>query len=56
MRLKNGKGRVLLLGRNNQMHLYMLGPDLLERRSAEKDLGVLVGNKLTMSQQCILVA
>lgn len=56
MRLKNGKGGVLLLGRNNQMHWRKLGPDLLERGSAEKDLGVLVDDKLTVSQQCTLMA
>jgi len=38
------------------MHQYRLGNDLLERSSVEKDLGVLVGNRLTMSQQCVLVA
>jgi len=50
MKFNKGKCRVLHLGRNNPMHQYRLRADLLERE------GVLVDYKLTMSQQCALVA
>ena len=56
MRFKRSKYRVLQLGRNNHVHQYRLGADLLERSSVEKGLGVLVYNRVTTSQQCTLAA
>jgi len=54
MKFNNGKYRVLHLGRNNPMHQYRLGADLLESSSVERDLCALVDDKLTTTQLCAL--
>uniref|UniRef100_A0A452HYE6 Reverse transcriptase domain-containing protein n=1 Tax=Gopherus agassizii TaxID=38772 RepID=A0A452HYE6_9SAUR len=52
MKFNSEKCKVMHLGINNKNFRYTLGTHQLEATEEEKDLGVLVDHRMTMSRQC----
>ena len=56
MNFNREKCKVFHLGSRNEMHKYRMRDTWLDSSICEKGLGVLVDNKLNMSQQCDMAA
>lgn len=55
-KFSKAKCEVLHLDCGNPRHVYRSGKEVMERNPAKKDLGMVVGGKLNMSQQYELTA
>ncbi|GAB0181835.1 hypothetical protein GRJ2_000648800 [Grus japonensis] len=56
MKLNKAKCKVLHVGQSNRKQKYRMGGEWIESSPKEKDLGVLIHEKLNMSWQCALAA